>query len=127
MITFLSVEDVLYIHAYSIGKEGGSEGVRDQGMLESAVHTPRQTYSGEYLHPTIAGMGAAYLFHLASNHPFLDGNKRVGARAMLAFLQVNGQPIRPSADELVRVTLAVANHEMSKAELTEWVEKLTGD
>lgn len=74
--TFLSVEDVLLLHTHSIDMDGGSQGVRDHGLLDAAVAMPRQQFDGECLHEDIAVMAAAYLFHIAQNHPFVDGNKR---------------------------------------------------
>ena len=78
---FLTKEYVTAIHADQINKYGGGQGLRDVGLLESALAQPRATFGGEWLHPTLFDMAAAYLFHLVENHPFLDGNKRVGAKA----------------------------------------------
>ena len=83
---FLSVDDVLAIHENTIRHEGGSPGLREAGLLESAVLMPQESFGGEYLHSGLAEMAAAYLFHLSRNHPFLDGNQRVSALAALIFL-----------------------------------------
>src|ERR1700712_2200535 len=100
---FLSLDEVLEIHEQQIERYGGSSGLRDGAGLESAVATPQVTFGGDFLHPSIPAMAAAYLFHLCQNHPFIDGNKRVGANAAIAFLLMNDW--RPSfgADELVNI------------------------
>jgi death-on-curing protein len=87
---FLHLEDVLALHARSIELFGGSLGVRDIGLLQSALAVPEASCAGELLHPTIHEMAAAYLFHLCKNHPFLDGNKRAATAAALVFLEING-------------------------------------
>src|SRR3569832_264121 len=91
-IRFLSVENVLAIHADTIAEEGGRVGIRDIGLLESAVAMPQATYEGAYLHPDLAAMAAAYLFHLCQNHAFVDGNKRAAAFSTVLFLALNGVP-----------------------------------
>lgn len=120
MIVFLSVENVLQIHEDTLAIEGGSRGIRDLGLLESAVAMPRQQFGGEYLHDGIAGMAAAYLFHIASNHPFVDGNKRAAALAELVFLDINQIDPLPDPDATELVTLEVARGERGKESLTEW-------
>jgi len=116
---FLSVEDVLALHADTIHHEGGSPGLRDPGLLESAVLMPQQRFGGEYLHPGLGEMAAAYLFHLVANHPFLDGNKRTGVLAALVFLVANDVQQLPSPESLEAMTLGVASGRISKGELTE--------
>lgn len=75
---FLSLDEVLEIHEQQIERYGGSAGLRDAALLESAVATPQATFGGEFLHGSIPAMAAAYLFHLCQNHALIDGNKRVG-------------------------------------------------
>ncbi len=118
---FLSVEDVLVIHDNTIGAEGGAAGLRDAGLLESAVLMPQQQFSGDYLHEGLAAMAAAYLFHISQNHAFIDGNKRTAALAALVFLEINGVDALPEPDDLEEATLAVAASEMSKDALTDWM------
>ncbi len=89
-------------------------GYRDLGALESAVATPRATFGGEYLHPTIASMAAAYLVHITQNHPFIDGNKRTGANAAVAFLLLNDFEPTFDEDALVNLVLEVAQGQLSK-------------
>jgi len=119
-IVFLSTDDVLQIHRDTMEREGGLDGVRDAGLLEAAVAMPRQRYGGELLHPDLASIAAAYLFHLAMNHAFHDGNKRVAAMSALVLLDVNDIETLPAPKALETLTLAVASSEMSKPELTQW-------
>src|SRR5450755_2575989 len=119
---FLSLDEVLEIHEQQIERYGGSPGIRDGGVLESAVATPQATFGGEFLHTSIPAMAAAYLFHLCQNHAFIDGNKRVGANAAVTFLFMNDWEPSFSQEELVEVVLSVASGELSKAELTEIFE-----
>ena len=126
-LRFLSVDDVLAIHEDTIEHEGGKAGRLDPGLLESAIMLPQQQFGGKYLHPTLASMAAAYLFHIAQNHPFHDGNKRAAAMAALVFLEVNGVRRLPTPKGLERITLSVAAGETTKEELTEWMDKQVGD
>ena len=122
MIRFLSQAIVLAIHDDQIRLYGGIYGMRDEGMLDTAIQMPRATFDGDFLHPTIYHMAAAYSFHLSQNHPFLDGNKRVAGMAMLTFLKLNGY--EPVASELdyYQTVMAVASGQMSKEQLTKWLE-----
>jgi len=126
-VLFLSVQDVLAIHEDTIRHEGGLSGLRDPGLLEAAVLMPQQQFGGRYLHPGMAEMAAAYLFHICRNHAFNDGNKRVGVLAALIFLKVNGVERLPGPDDLEAVTFEVASGERGKEELTEWVREEVGD
>ena len=126
-IQFLSVEDVIRIHDDSIVHDGGSPGIRDRGLLESAVMMPAQQYGGAYLHPSIGAMAAAYLFHIANNHPFVDGNKRAGVMSAIVFLYVNDVALRATPDDLERITLAVADGSLSKDGLIAWFRSVTGE
>jgi len=123
---FLSVEDVLVIHDNTIGVEGGAAGLRDAGLLESAVLMPQQQFSGDYLHKGLAAMAAAYLFHIAQNQAFFDGNKRTAVLAALVFREINGINALPEPDDLEEATLAVAASEMSKDALTDWMRAQVG-
>jgi len=86
---FLSLDEILEIHAEQVERYGGSSGLRDAAGLESAVATPQATFGGEFLHASIPAMAAAYLFHICQNHPFIDGNKRTAANAAITFLLMN--------------------------------------
>jgi death-on-curing protein len=115
--TFFTLDEVLAIHADQIERYGGSPGIRDQGLLESALAMPEATYSGEDLHPSLCEKAAAYLFHLVKNHAFVDGNKRVGLAVCLAFLAMNDVTIRASDDELVELVYGIAKGRSSKADV----------
>ena len=115
---FLSLDEVLEIHEQQIGRYGGSSGLRDPAALESSVATPQATFGGEFLHISIPAMAAAYLFHLCQNHPFIDGNKRVGANAAITFLLMNDWEPGFEEQELVDLVLSVASGRMPKPELT---------
>ena len=122
-LQFLSVDDVLAIHENTIAGEGGLGGLRDAGLLESAVLMPQQQFGGEYLHSDLAAMAAAYLFHVTQNHAFHDGNKRTAVLATLVFLSLNGVEALPNPEALERMTLSVAASKVGKAELTDWMGK----
>lgn len=111
---FLTLEEVLAIHRDQVERYGGSLGLRDRGMLLSALAQPEMTFGGVFLHEDIFEMAAPYLFHLCSNHPFIDGNKRVGVVAARVFLGLNGIDLRPEAVELEELTLATARGELDK-------------
>jgi len=122
-IIFLSVDNVMLLHDDTIAIEGGQAGLRDHGLLDSAVAMPRQQFGGMYLHDDLPAMTAAYLFHIAQNHPFYDGNKRTAAMAALAFLRLNDGGRLPEPRQLETVTLRVAAGEISKDELTTWMRR----
>ena len=111
---FLTLAEITEIHDYQIEFFGGSDGLRSQDMLKSAAGMPSSSFGGNYLHPTVPGMAAAYLFHLVENHPFLDGNKRVGTMSALVFLELNGYDFDASDEELTDVVLQVASGKMPK-------------
>ena len=116
-VDFLTVDDVLSLHANQVARYGGDRGVRDLGLLESAVAQPRVSFGGELLHGDIFAMAAAYLFHLVQNHPFIDGNKRVGAVAALVFLDLNGIEIAAPEGSLHDLTISVATGQAGKPEI----------
>jgi death-on-curing protein len=120
MADFLSVEDVLGLHADQVALYGGNHGVRDMGLLESAVAQPQATFGGEYLHKDLFEMAAAYLFHIVRNHPFLDGNKRTGAVAALVFLDVNGVEADAPKGSVYDLTMSVAMGQADKAQIAEY-------
>ncbi|MBY0457930.1 MAG: type II toxin-antitoxin system death-on-curing family toxin [Gemmataceae bacterium] len=122
-MNFLTLEQVLEIHAKVIRLHGGDEGIHDLGLVESAVAQPRATFGGQYLNPTLPEMASALGFSLTSNHGFKDGNKRVGFTATDVFLRLNGHKIAAPVDDAERATLAVASHQMTREELTEWVRQ----
>ena len=115
---FLTFAEIIEIHDYQISRFGGAAGVRDVERLKSAIGTPSAVFGGKYLHPSIIEMAAAYLYHLVENHPFVDGNKRVGAMAALIFLDMNGYEFDASDADLTAVVLKVASGEMMKSEIS---------
>lgn len=117
-LVFLTLPQVLVLHADQLSRYGGSAGIRDSGLLESAIAMPQQTMFGDYLHCDVFEMAAAYLFHLVQNHPFVDGNKRAGAVAALVFLELNGWSLRVDDDALEQTVLAVASGHVEKPALS---------
>jgi death-on-curing protein len=122
-IRFLTLQEVLRIHEDQIERYGGSAGIRDVRLLESAAAMPSAGFGDQYLHEDIFAMAAAYLFHIAQNHPFVDGNKRVGTVAAATFLTLNG--IFPDIDESTfeGIVRAVAQGQMSKADVAAFLRE----
>jgi death on curing protein len=123
MPDFLGVEDVLYLHADQVDLYGGHHGIRDQGLLESAVAQPQAMFGGEFLHKDLFEMAAAYLFHLVQNHPFFDGNKRTGAVAALVFPDLNGIQIDAAEGSIYDLTISVATSQANKQQIAEFFRK----
>jgi death-on-curing protein len=122
VIRYLSLAEVLTLHGLIIHQTGGSDGLRDLGMLESALGQPRQTFGGEDLYPDLPNKAAALGFSLINNHPFVDGNKRVGHAAMEALLMLNGFQLSASVDDAEAEILAVAAGQRTREQLQAWVE-----
>ncbi len=116
-IVFLSFAEVIEIHQDQIHRYGGESGLRDMELLKSALGMPSATFGGQFLHTDIYEMAAAYLFHLVQNHPFVDGNKRVGAVSALVFLLLNGYEFVAPEDEFAEIVLSVARGEIDKADV----------
>jgi death-on-curing protein len=116
-VRFLALEEVLALHAEQIRRFGGAPGLRDAALLESALAMPRAMFGGELLHPTPYEVAAAYLFHLARNHPFVDGNKRVALAAALVFLGLNGLTVDTDEDALTDLVVGVASGSVPKSEV----------
>ena len=114
---FLGLEEVLEIHHDQITRYGGTEGIRDLGLLQSALSMPQAGAGNQYFHADLFEMAAAYLFHIVRNHPFVDGNKRTGVTAALVFLEMNGIQIRASDEALVQTVLAIAEGKLQKGAL----------
>ena len=118
---FLTLDEVVAIHRDQIERYGGSLGVRDWGLLKSAIAMPAATFGGQFLHSDLCEMAAAYLFHLVQNHPFIDGNKRVGAVATDVFLTLNDLQLVASEDDFAELVLSVARGETSKSATAEFL------
>lgn len=123
--TFLSLAEVLEIHQDQVARYGGASGIRDIELLRSALGMPSATYGGQFLHTDIYEMAAAYLFHLVKNHPFVDGNKRVGAVAAFVFLALNGFNLDAPEDDFAEMVLAVARSELDKADVAVFIRRFT--
>ena len=117
----LTVGEVLELSRRVIQQSGGALGVRDLGALESALAQPRMTFDGQDLYPDLVAKAAALGFSLICNHPFVDGNKRIGHAAMETFLLLNGSEIVADVDEQERVILQVASGDMSREAFTAWL------
>jgi death-on-curing protein len=120
---YLSIEQVLALHAIQLRRFGGRRGLLDRAALESAVARPEMTFGGDDLYPDVAAKAAALLHSLVQNHPFVDGNKRVGAQAMIVFLLANDYEPEFTSQELVAVTLAVARGELAAEALAIWIRQ----
>ena len=117
----LSKEQVLKLHASLIKATGGSDGIRDEGMLDLALNNPFQSFDGKDLYPSIQAKAARLCFGLVRNHAMLDGNKRLGAHTMLVFLALNGYELSYSQNELSDVILALASGDIGEKELLQWI------
>lgn len=119
-VEYLSISQVLALHAQQLRRHGGGSGVRDRRALESALARPAATFGGEDLYGDIADKAAALMHSLALNHPFVDGNKRVAAFTAIVFAESNGHEFLATPDELVETTLAVADGKMAVEALVIW-------
>jgi len=117
----LRKEQILVLHSQLIELTGGSAGVRDYNLLESAIETPFQVFAGEELYPTIQAKGTRLGYGLIKNHCMVDGNKRIGAHAMLVFFELNGIKLKYTQKELYEMVLAVADGSLTYEDMLEWV------
>lgn len=121
-VEFLTKQIIIYFHEQLISLYGGASGILNEGLLDSALEQPKAMFEGSYLHDSLAKMAAAYGFHICNNHPFIDGNKRVALVAMDTFLQKNGYEISASEKDVYEVIMKLASGNLTKAELTGWLE-----
>jgi len=117
----LSLETVIAMHSELVAQSGGLDGVRDTKMLDASVNSPFHTFGGQYLYPTLQAMAAHLAFSLIKNHPFLDGNKRIGILSMLVFLEINNLPITCTDDELVSLGMGLADSSISELDMIDWI------
>ena len=122
---FLDLGDALEIHQDQIERYGGSQGVRDMGLLQSALAMPQAGSRGQYFHADLHEMAAAYLFHIVMDHPFLDGNKRVGAMVAFAFLKLNVWTLEAPGPAFERLVMSVAEGKTDKAAIARFFRKHT--
>jgi death-on-curing protein len=118
---YLTLTEVLELQRLVLEQSGGTAGVRDLGALESAVAQPQMTFGGQDLYTTLADKAAALGFSLVKNHPFVDGNKRIGHAALETFLVLNGHELNAPVDEQEQVILQLASGTLGRPEFTEWV------
>lgn len=121
MIRFLTLAQVIELHGRVVAQSGGSLGIRDLGALESALAQPAMGFGGRELYPELADKAAALGYALIQNHPFIDGNKRIGHAALEVFLVLNAHELRASIDDAEATILAVASGRTSREEFTAWV------
>jgi death-on-curing protein len=117
----LSYETVIALHSELISQSGGMDGVRDGNMLDASINSPFLTFNGQYLYPTLQAMAAHLAFSLIKNHPFLDGNKRIGILSMLVFLEINGLPVTCTNEELAALGWGLADNSITEPDLIEWI------
>jgi len=120
---YLSFDEVVLLHSLLIAQSGGALGLRDRGALESAVAQPEASFGGYALYPTLAAKAAALGHSLIQNHPFVDGNKRIGHGAMEVFLLLNGQEIEAAVEEQEKTIIGVASGKISRNEFSEWLSQ----
>lgn len=123
--SFLGLDEVIEIHSDQIRRYGGHPGVRDLGLLKSAIAMPAACYGGYYLHTDIYDMAAAYLFHIVRNHPFIDGNKRTGAVSSYVLLTMNGIQLHADEDSFEKVVLSIAEGKTNKASVAQFFRENT--
>jgi len=116
---FLTLAEVLEIHADQIQRYGGEPGLRDMGLLESALSQPEASFGGEWLHNGLYEMAAAYAYHICQNHCFLDGNKRTALACALVFLEMNGAHLLDPDGDLKEAMLRIATGKMEKQALAQ--------
>lgn len=119
----LTKQQILLLHDRLIKAFGGSDLIRDEGLLDSAVNAPFQTFGGTELYPSLLDKAARLCFELVKNHPFADGNKRIGAHAMLVFLSINGVELEYSDKELIELILSVASSESDDKHILRWLQQ----
>lgn len=127
-IQFLTLAEVIRIHLDQVERYGGEAGIRDLGLLQSALAMPGASFGGEWLHADLYEMAAAYAFYLCQNHPFVDGNKRTALASALVFLEINGISLLDPEGQLYQTMMDVASGKLSKRglaavfrELSSWV------
>ena len=118
---YLMLAEVLELHRRVLEQSGGAEGIRDLGSVESAVAQPQMAFGGQALYPDIHTKAAALCFSLVMNHPFVDGNKRIGHAAMEVFLVLNGSEIVADVDDAESVILSLAAGDLTREKLDDWI------
>lgn len=117
----LTSTQIIKLHSLLIQKTGGSGGIRDEGLLDSALNSPFQSFDGEDIYKAIQVKAARLVFSIINNHPFVDGNKRIGILAMIVFLEINGVEILCTDGELIKLGINLADGSISVKELINWI------
>nr|WP_326184704.1 type II toxin-antitoxin system death-on-curing family toxin [uncultured Oscillibacter sp.] len=117
----LTTAQVILLHQDLISETGGMDGLRDEGLLDSALNMPFQTFDGQPLYPSVQQKAARLCHSLVKNHPFIDGNKRVGVHVMLVFLAVNGIELTYTQEELIDMGLSLAAGELTYEAVLQWI------
>lgn len=120
VIRFILIDEVYKAYAHVIEKFGGEYGIRDEGQLLAALDQPKAGIDGEYFHRDLYKMAAAYLYHIVQDHPFIDGNKRVGAMLALQFLALNGIEVVTTEGEFQKMVMMVAESKIGKTEIAQF-------
>ena len=117
----IHADEIIFLHSRLISQSGGLDGIRDANLLDLSVNSPYHTFGGQNLYPTVQAMAAHLAFSLIKNHPFLDGNKRIGILAMMVFLKINGLPLACTDSELETLGWGLADGSIDEPELIEWI------
>ncbi len=117
----LSREQIISLHSMAINKTGGLDGIRDEGLLESAINSPFQSFGGVELFPHIESKAAHLAFNIINNHPFLDGNKRIGVLVMMVFLDINKIKLECSDEDIIDLGLGTAEGRYDSEYIEEWI------
>lgn len=120
---YLERDDIILLHTELIEQFGGSYGIRDDGLLDSALSAPFQTFGGLDLYPSLVEKAAQLSYGLVHNHPFVDGNKRIGAHALMVFLEVNSLPLNVDEDEISKFFWEIASNTKTVEDLQDWILK----
>lgn len=118
----LTVDEIIQLHSRLVARTGGCDGLRDRGLLESAVFSAESCFGGVEAYPTVEEKAARLLFSLANNHAFVDGNKRIGVLAMLMTLSLNDVPLQYTQEELITLGLSVADGSYDYPAIWEWIQ-----
>ena len=119
---YIYPKQIIYLHKRIIENTGGQEGLRDTGLLESAVYRPMATFGGQELYPDIFDKASALIHSLISNHPFFDGNKRTSYESMRIFLRINGYDIEAPDNQKYKFVMDIANHKLNLSDITNWIK-----
>jgi len=122
-VKYLYPKQILYLYQQIIQRTGGTLGLRDEGLLESAVYRPQASFAGQDLYPDVFSKAAALGHSLISNHPFADGNKRVGLEAMLLMLRLNGHDVRVSPETAFEFVVKVAKGALAEQAIADWLKR----